>query len=459
MLSLGTGDKETAVTRLPIVQKLKIPWNDYQARYGRVATRAAKIGGIGPTPLNPPINVPLARERFLGLIESSITMENAHFSETDQQLNMVIPLNELNAMFPQMDQVQQLQYVRSLFSGVEEDQSAEIEEFFTTTAQMPYLDKVTTERYARFFLEFLKLREVRSWAELNEGLLNDFEKWRKETAVSWKGRTGSAPSARVVNRNMQFLKKSLDEARDREYIKRNPLKNWRPKPHITPLQQSLTVKELHAVLSHEKWQQDFLMYGKKKIQLGFRLLDYLLLLFVSCKRRKEILKLGIPNINYAQNWVHYMEHKNSSKGTQYVVQKAFWMTPAMKQFLKRITRGRTEGPVFPRPEELRRNNPTDEAMNGDYLSQLFADVAAEVVPKKHVTLKNLRQTATSIMEDAGLTDDEQDAALGHIQIKTALPYYQDRSDEAIAKRISARTRKGIEVLSAAVEDFLTGKLP
>jgi len=242
---------------------------------------------------------------------------------------------------------------------------------------------------------------------------------------------------------MKFLKKALDEARDREFIKRNPLKNWRPKPHTRPLQNALTIEELHKVLSHKKWQQDYLVNGLTKIPLGFKLLDFLLLLFVSCKRRKEILRLEITNINYLQNWVYYTEHKNSSKGTQYVIGKAYWLTPAMKQLLKRITNGRTTGLLFTRPQELRRGDPNDEALNGDYLSYIFADIVAEVAPGKHVTLKNLRQTATSIMEDAGLTDEEQDATLGHHQVKTALPYYQDRSHEAIAKRLALKTKKGI----------------
>jgi integrase len=362
-------------------------------------------------------------------------------------------------MFPQMDQIRQLDYVRSLFAEAEVDQWAEIEDFFVNTAQMPYIDKVTSGRYARFFLEFLKQKAIRSWGQMDPGLMNEFEKWRRETAVARNGWDGAPPSVEVVNRNIQFVKKAFDEARDMEFIKRNPLKNWNAKPHVTPRQQSLTIDELHKVLSHKKWQQDYLVNGSTKVQLGFKLLDYILLLFVSCKRRKEILRLSIPNINYAQNWAHYIEHKNSSKGKQYITHKAFWLTPAIKQFLKRITQDRDDGLVFPRPGELQRSNATEEALNGDYLSQLFAEIVAEVVPKKHVTLKNLRQTATSIMEAAGLSDNEQDAALGHIQIKTALPFYQDRSDEAIARRISNKTMMGIEVLSSVVEDFLTGKLP
>jgi hypothetical protein len=47
-----------------------------------------------------------------------------------------------------------------------------------------------------------------------------------------------------------------------------------------------------------------------------------------------------------------------------------------------------------------------------------------------------------------------DACLGHISVSKALPYYQDRSDEAIYRRLAERTRVGVEVLSKAVEDYL-----
>lgn len=58
------------------------------------------------------------------------------------------------------------------------------------------------------------------------------------------------------------------------------------------------------------------------------------------------------------------------------------------------------------------------------------------------------------MEEAGLSDDEIDAALGHHQIKTALTNYQDRSTDAIARRLSKRTEKGVKVLCSAVKEFL-----
>jgi hypothetical protein len=39
-------------------------------------------------------------------------------------------------------------------------------------------------------------------------------------------------------------------------------------------------------------------------------------------------------------------------------------------------------------------------------------------------------------------------------VRGSLRNYQDRSREAVARRLSAKTRKGIEVLTEAVKDFL-----
>jgi hypothetical protein len=58
------------------------------------------------------------------------------------------------------------------------------------------------------------------------------------------------------------------------------------------------------------------------------------------------------------------------------------------------------------------------------------------------------------MESAGLDDVTIDTVLGHLSVSRALPHYQDRSPEAIARRLAARTRPGVEVLSAAVEEYL-----
>jgi Phage integrase family. len=75
------------------------------------------------------------------------------------------------------------------------------------------------------------------------------------------------------------------------------------------------------------------------------------------------------------------------------------------------------------------------------------------MPKKDLSLHNLRHTAIDILEKACLTDEEIDAVLGHHEIKTALPFYKDRSADAIARRLSGRTKKGILILSDIVKGF------
>jgi integrase len=113
----------------------------------------------------------------------------------------------------------------------------------------------------------------------------------------------------------------------------------------------------------------------------------------------------------------------------------------MEMFLKRIMNGRTSGPLF-------------IGVYPEVVSDVFTQVAEEVAPSKGITLKNLRQTCTDCMEKAGLEDDEIDAVLGHINVSKALIYYQDRSADAIARRLAKRTKRGVEVLSKTVEEFL-----
>jgi hypothetical protein len=94
-----------------------------------------------------------------------------------------------------------------------------------------------------------------------------------------------------------------------------------------------------------------------------------------------------------------------------------------------------------------------EDYHGDYISGLFKDIVIQKVSKKDVSLQNLRNTATDILEKAGLTDEEIDAVLGHHEIKTALPFYKDRSADAIARRLSGRTKKRVVILSDIVKEF------
>jgi integrase len=113
--------------------------------------------------------------------------------------------------------------------------------------------------------------------------------------------------------------------------------------------------------------------------------------------------------------------------------------------LKKVIGKRTTGLISPSPWD------EDKGINPEKISVIFSEVVKRIVPNKDISINNLRHSATTLMEDAGLTDDEIDAALGHHQIKTALTNYQDRSNDAIARRLSKRTEKGVKVLCRAVK--------
>ena len=114
----------------------------------------------------------------------------------------------------------------------------------------------------------------------------------------------------------------------------------------------------------------------------------------------------------------------------------------MEKFLKRIIGTHTSGSLW------------KEQFHPDTVSHVFKDAAALVAPDKNVTIQNLRQAATDCMERAKLSDIEIDAALGHVSVSKAYHHYPDRSPQAIYRRLAARTRRGVEVLSESVAEFL-----
>jgi integrase len=327
----------------------------------------------------------------------------------------------------------------------------EIKMFYTQAVPTLFLDEVQTQRNIRIWIQFLVENNIQDWSQINEELLKKFYNWRRTTIVKPEKnakREGVKPTIRTVNRHIQFLKKSFDLAVDKKFMHSNPLKFWKNQVHHAPQQQALTKKELLAVISDSALDKNYLMHGFKKAELGYSLRDVVLLLFTSCKRRGEIVRLKIENVNYENHYVHYQETKNSSRGNAYIIYKAFFLTQSMEKLLKKVIGNRKEGLVFPSPWNKL------EGIIPENISNEFIAVVKRVVPEKDVSLNNLRHTATSIMEDAGLTDDEIDAALGHHQIKTALTNYQDRSADVIARRLSKRTEKGVVVLCQAVKEFL-----
>ena len=220
----------------------------------------------------------------------------------------------------------------------------------------------------------------------------------------------------------------------------NPLHLVKMAPYLTPAQDYLTLKELKVVLADPSWKQNWLTRGVSKIPLPYSWLDILLLLFTSCKRRSEITNLRIENINYQYHFCYYLEQKNRSKPGIGSIGKAFWLTGGMEQMLKRIVGDRREGFVFASPGD--ENTP----INADLISERLEKIVKKVSPRKHVTLKNLRQMVYQILEDTQkISIPEIDLVLGHYTVKTALPFYQDRSIIAQGKRLALQNKKGVEL--------------
>ena len=203
----------------------------------------------------------------------------------------------------------------------------------------------------------------------------------------------------------------------------NPVRNWAKETHITPIKTPLTLEELKQIF--------------RKVPEGIR--DIIVLLFVACKRRKEILSLQVENVNFELHYVSYTEFKNRARGA---IHKAFYTTPAMENFLRRIIGDRKTGSLWP------------ENFHPTSVSRQFEAAASIIAPKKDATLKNLRQCATDVMEKAGLSDQEIDACLGHISVSKAFSFYADRSPEAVYKRFAEYTRKGITILSESIVEYL-----
>ncbi len=439
-------------------------WVDYEKSIGSM--NAMVVNGMDDHKIIPPLTMSTNPENVSAMVGSAVKSGKA-FYDPERKYWIINSFDALDYQIPTDVTAMQIfgdQMMRQprLISSMDQFQKMcgvknnwkEIENFYRTNVLQLYLDQKTACRFSDIWLTFLKEKSIVSWAGINEKLCAEFKQWRQTTAISKNGRPGAPPSNLVVNRQMQFLNKSFDEAVAVGYLKYNPIRNWRPETHIAPQQQGLSVDELKQFFRDPRLHRNFLMNGLKQEPLEYYLVDVYLLLFTACKRRKEILTLKIEDINLVNHWVHYVEYKNSSKGTPFNINKAFWITPAMEKLLRRVMGNRTTGFLFPCPPAMKKGEVDDGMLNPDYVSALFKEIVDELAPGKDATLQNLRHTATDIMENAGLSDSDQDYALGHYNVKTALRHYQDKSFDAVAKRLSALTIKGIEVLSGVVEEFL-----
>lgn len=462
--SLGTGDRIEANRRLPIVQSTKMSWAEYEKTIAGM--NAIIVNSLDDHKIIPPLTMKTSPENISTMINPAIKSGKAFF---DPQRNYWI-INSLETpeyQIPTDTTATQLfgdQMLRQsrLMTGIDHFQNAlgfrnnsiDINDFYLNAVPKLFVDQTTNKRFSEIWLSFLKEHSVISWSAIDEKLCAKFKDWRQTTAISKNGRPGAPPSKLVVNRHMQFLNRSFDEAVALGYLKNNPIRNWRPDTHVAPQQHALSIDELKDFFRDDRLQRDYLINGKKQEFLGYKLVDVYLLIFTACKRRKEILSLKIEDINFISHWVHYIEYKNSSKGTAYDINKAFWTTSAMERLLKRVIGDRTSGYLFPCPPAMKKNNLDDGMLNPEYVSALFKEIVDKIAPDKNLTLQNFRHTATDIMENAGLSDYEQDCTLGHYNIKNVLRHYQDKSVDAVSRRLSAITKTGIEVLSRTVEEFL-----
>lgn len=434
-LSLDTTDYAVAMERYPYVKNSKMGYNEFLS---------SGLIGLGPqaNPLPDEIKNSADYQCILNTWRNDVRAGRAH--------------REQGVGYPYEEGLRWRYTETSDNPGSDSreilpDNFDKISEFYQTAVPTLFLDKVQTKRNVEIWLKFLAEKSIQDWTQIDEALMNTFYQWRRDTPIkpeAWGKREGVKPTTRTVNRHMQFLRKSFRLAISKKFMISNPLEFWKPQVHHAPQQQALTKSELINVLSDPVFDKDFLMNGLKKAYLGYTIRDLVLILFVSCKRRGEVVNLKIDNVNYSSHYVYYRETKNSSRGTPYVINKAFFLAPGMGWLLKKVIGKRTTGLIFPSPWD------EDKGINPEKISVIFSEVVKRIVPNKDISINNLRHTATTLMEDVGLTDDEIDAALGHHQIKTALPNYQDRSADAIARRLSKRTEKGIKVLCRAVKAFL-----
>jgi integrase len=290
---------------------------------------------------------------------------------------------------------------------------------------LSYKDKDRALRFGEIWLQFLEKNGIKSWNQITEKLVvDDFKVWRKNTPIprgTGNKTLGQPPSNAVVNQHMQYLFKSFNKAVSQRKMISNPIFEIIPEKHIKKEQDVLTFDEFEKVIA--------LLNGS--------VLQIVLLLFCSCKRRKEIVLLQIEDIDYKNHYVHYTEWKNSEK-IRLRIEKAFHITQAMELFFKRIVGNRTSGPIW-------------SDVTPEYVSSKYEDAVEQIVPKKKTTLKTIRQLCTEVMTEAGLSKEEKDFTLHNTVTER---FYENQAAHAVYKRLAERSKKGIEVLSKTAEEYL-----
>ncbi|NLD94759.1 MAG: site-specific integrase [Fibrobacter sp.] len=451
-LSTCTEDEAEAHRRAPAIIASKLSWQTLQGTTANYyQTPIHSIKGVGKYSINPPMTFQGTADGVKNLLNQAIQNEWAEYD--DKKEEWVIRIPEIG------DNVQSLpegiQKITAILQG--SNDIDQIKKFYNESVLQLYTDKKTALRFSSIWINFLIENNIKSWSQINEALLLTFKEWRKTTPLTNNNQKNlKPPKPIVINRHIKYLSNSFDLAVNQSFLRSNPIQFWKPDSYTPPEKESLKPAEIIEIFKDEVWQRDYLQNGKMKVPLGYKLLDILVVLFVSCKRRMEVLHLEISAINFQDSYVSYVETKNSSKGKTYNIQKAFFLPENLKPLLIRIIGQRVDGVLFPVSDSLKRDMKSTDMgyFNGDYFSAIFIECIKRHFPNKHATLHSLRHTATDILEQAGLSDDEIDAALGHHEVRTALPFYQDRSFIAKAKRLSGRTKKGIEVLAEFAKEFL-----
>ena len=453
-LSTATSDQTVAMSRLPIIVKTRMSWEKITETTETYDFNPEEsvIKSINNRLISPPVPIPVTADQSRAFLFEMLKQGVGKYDEESGEWRISISGDAPDAPKTFLGGVKEIERLLT-----KKDQINDIANFYNVTMIEHYIDKVFAKRCSEIWLNFLKLKDIKSWVEITEQLLIDFRDWRRITPQPKNHqKTQKPPSAITLNRHISFLSKSFEIAVHRQLMQRNPIKFWKPEAEEETIKQGLSIPELKKVLADEVWQKDFLLNGQNKIYLGYKLFDLIAILFLSCKRRGEILSLNIPDIYMNRDYVYYKETKNTSKGKKYCIHKAFYLSKLLKIVFSRVINGRTDGPVFNCSDVLKRAGASSESgrLNGDYISELFKHCIERHAPGKNITLHCLRHTSTDIMEKAGLSDDEIDAALGHYNVKTAINNYKDRSTEAIAERVSKRTKKGIEMLSKACNVFI-----
>jgi integrase len=431
-LALDTADEIEGHKRLPIVISSKMSWVKYQKSIGAFNTMV--VNAVDQHRLTPALSYNVNREKMTRLVEDSLQNGTGFYDHSRGYFIFTGLPGGIQTDSTAMPSHMAVANNDGLFRGVEAlklsallDNRKEMENFFFKTLEQVFIDKKRVRCIGTIWLRFLELQDVKSWGQIGEDLLIRYKEYRKTTPMA-RGRNlkvgGVIPSASTLNREFQYLEKAFTEAIARGFMQVNPIRNWAPEPYVVPAKKPLSIEELKKVFN--------------KLSGTFR--DICILLYVSCKRRKEIINLQIEDVIFPEHYVSYKEFKNASRSKN--VHKAFHMTPAMEKFIKRIVGTRTNGSLW------------REQYHPDVISHVFEEAAALVAPNKNATLKNLRQAATDCMEKAGLSDNEIDAVLGHMSVSKAFHYYPDRSPQAIYRRLAERTRRGVEVLSEGVAELL-----